>query len=157
MLGAVPNPEEVFTVSMEADICPYQAPELAEKKDGSFGVGSQFHQTYGYYAQGVGPETATLPEGWFDRVNRVQNSNTAGRVAYCLDVRDLFLSKAVAGRDKDCGFCMALFEHCYVTPAQVLELVASMPIDDKERRALRARIRRWANTVRDAGHNVPEA
>lgn len=31
MLGPVRNPEEVFTVSMEADIYPLQAPELAEK------------------------------------------------------------------------------------------------------------------------------
>ncbi|MES2481384.1 MAG: hypothetical protein V4609_05235 [Pseudomonadota bacterium] len=63
MLGPVPHPEEVFTVSMEADIYPLQAPELADKIDGAIGEGSQFHQTYGYYAQGVGPDTATLPSG----------------------------------------------------------------------------------------------
>lgn len=61
MLGPVPNPESVFTVSMEADIYPLQAPELADKIDGAIGEGSQFHLTYGYYAQGVGPETALLP------------------------------------------------------------------------------------------------
>lgn len=30
ILGPVPNPEEVFTMSAEADIYPLQAPELAD-------------------------------------------------------------------------------------------------------------------------------
>lgn len=90
------------------------------------------------------------------RVHRVQNDNTQGRVGYCLDVLDLFLSKAAAGREKDRAFCMALFEHGYVAPAQVLKVAETMPGDDKEKRTLRATIRRWAKAVRDAGHNVPE-
>ncbi len=157
MLGPVPNPEAEFMMSMEADIYPLLAPELADRIDGAIGEGSQFHQNYGYYAQGVGPDTATLPKDWMQRVHRVQNGNTNDRVGYCLDVLDLFLAKAVAGREKDREFCMALFEHRYVTPAQVLELVPIMPIDEKEQRTLRATIRRWAKAVRDAGHDLPEA
>lgn len=156
ILGSVPNPEEVFTVSMEADIYPLQAPELADKIDGAIGEGSQFHEKFGYYAQGVGPNTATLPKDWMQRIHRVQNGNTNDRVAYCLDVLDLFLAKAAAGREKDREFCMALFEYGYVTPAKVLNVVPTMPIDDKEQRTLRATIRRWAKTVRDAGHNILE-
>ena len=156
MLGPVPRPEDVFTVSMEADIYPLQAPELADKIDGAIGEGSQFHQTYGYYAEGVGPETAILPSNWMQRVHRVQNGNTKDRVGYCLDPVDLFLSKAAAGREKDRDFCMALFEHGYVAPARVLELVPLMPLDDKQQRTLRATIRRWAKAVREAGHDLPE-
>jgi hypothetical protein len=63
-------------MSAEADIYPLQAPELADRIDGAIGEGSQFHQPYGYYAQGVGPETALLPEGWIDRVHRVQSTAT---------------------------------------------------------------------------------
>ncbi len=156
MLGSVPNPEEVFTVSMEADIYPLQAHELADKIDGAIGEGSQFHRSFGYYAQGVGPETATLPKDWMQRVHRVQNSNTNGRVGYCLDVLDLFLAKAAAGREKDREFCMALFEYGYVTLAQALKMVPTMPFDDKEQRTLRATIRRWAKAVRDAGYDVTD-
>lgn len=61
ILGSVPNPEAVFTMSAEADIYPLHAPALADKIEGALGEGSQFHDTYGYYAQGVGPETAVLP------------------------------------------------------------------------------------------------
>lgn len=46
ILGPVPNPEEVFTMSAEADIYPLQAPELADKIEGALGEGSQFHVTY---------------------------------------------------------------------------------------------------------------
>lgn len=111
ILGSVPNPEPIFTMSAEADIYPLQAPELAEKIDGAIGEFSQFHDHSGYYAQGVGPETAILPDGWMNRVHRVENAATNGRVGYCLDVPDLFMSKAAPDRDKDRVFCKALLQH----------------------------------------------
>lgn len=157
ILGSVPYPEAVFTVSMEADIYPLEAPELADAIDGAIGEGSQFHQTYGYYAQGVGPETAVLPKGWMQRVNRIQNGNTGDRAGYCLDVADLFLAKAAAGREKDRAFCMALLEYGYVTPTQVLNLVADMPLDTPTQRTLRATIRRWAKALVEAGVELRES
>jgi hypothetical protein len=156
ILGPVPHPHEVFTVSMEADLYPKEAPELAEKIDGAIGEGSRFHETNGYYAQGVGPETAILPADWLARVHRVQNENTNGRVGYCLDVADLFLSKAAAGRDKDRHFCMALLEYKYVKLADVLDLLPTMPVDANDQRRLRTTIRRWAKVLRQAGHDVDE-
>ncbi len=144
ILGSIPNPEEVFKMSAEADIYPLRAPELADKIDGAIGEGSPFHESNRYYAQGVGPETATLPSGWMDRLHRIQNGNTNDRVGYCLDVIDLFMSKAAAGRDKDREFCVALLKHSYVEPSNALSFVASMPLDGAEQRRLTARIRRWA-------------
>ena len=152
ILGSVPYPEDVFAVSMEADIYPLEAPELADEIDIAIGEGSQFHDLNGYYAQGVGPNTAKLPKDWMQRIHRVQNPNTRGLLGLCLDVTDLFLSKAVAGRDKDREFCMALFEHGYVALEQVLELVPTMPLDQEEMRRLRATIRRWEKAVREANH-----
>lgn len=151
MLGSVPFPEEVFTVSVEADIYPLRAPELADKIDGAIGESSQFHETYGYYAQGVGPNTALLPRDWWNRVHRVQNDNTNGRVGYCLDLLDLFLSKVAAGREKDREFCTALLEYSYVALDQALELVPTMPLDAKEQRRIRAAIHRWAKAAARRG------
>ena len=108
---------------------------------------SAANQTYGYYAQGVGPNTAVLPRGWIDRVHRVQSAATNQRVGYCLDLPDLFISKAAAGRDKDREFCMAMLAHRYVKPAQVLGLVDAMPLDEAAQRRLKAAIRRWAKAV----------
>lgn len=157
ILGPVPHPAAVFTVSAEADIYPLQAPELADRIDGAIGEGSLFHQTHGYYAQGVGPDTAVLPKDWMRRVHRIQNQNTNDRVAYCLDVLDLFLSKAAAGREKDRAFCIALLEHRHVSLAEALARVQHMPLDAGSQRSLRATIRRWATALRDSGHDIDDA
>ena len=147
ILGPVPHPQDVFTMSAEADIYPLRAPELAEKIEGALGEGSQFHDTYGYYAQGVGPETACLPADWMQRVHRIQNRNTQDRIGYCLDVLDLFLAKAVAAREKDREFCIALLQHGYVNLEAALALVGDMPLDAKAQQTLRATMRRWAKNA----------
>ena len=36
--------------------------------DGSIGEASMFHDTFGYYAQGVVESTAQLPAGWQERL-----------------------------------------------------------------------------------------
>lgn len=82
-----------------------------------------------------------------DRVHRVQSERTHGRVGYCLDVVDLFMSKAAAGREKDRAFCIALLAYRHVTVEQVLALVAGMPLDEASRKKLRASIRRWARAT----------
>lgn len=155
ILGPVPNPPEVFKMSAEADIYPLNAPEKADEIDGNIGEGSLFHETHGYYAQGVGPETACLPTGWEARLQRIQNRGTNGRVGYCLDVIDLFMAKAVANRDKDRLFDMALLEHGFVSLADAVAKVDDMPLDGEEKRRLRARIRRWARALREEGKDIP--
>ncbi|WP_409514723.1 hypothetical protein [Comamonas sp.] len=86
----------------------------------------------------------------------MQNSNTQDRIGYCLDLRDLFLAKAVAGREKDREFCMALLLHGYVLPTALLALVADMPLDGRAQKSLRATIRRWAKALRDLGHSIAQ-
>jgi hypothetical protein len=62
----------------------------------------------------------------------------------CLDVTDLFMSKAVAAREKDRQFCIALLQHDYVPVERALALVTDMPIGEAEAAKLRARIMRWS-------------
>ena len=76
ILGAVPHAPELLLLSMEADVYPLHRPELAELIDGAIGELSPFQLQFGYYAQGVGPETAILPQGWEQRVVKIQNANT---------------------------------------------------------------------------------
>jgi hypothetical protein len=78
VLGQFPDAPVALLMSMEADLYPRAHPELADKVDGAIGEGSAFHQVHGYYAQGVGPDTATLPRGWQRRLVRVENQNTNG-------------------------------------------------------------------------------
>jgi hypothetical protein len=147
ILGPVPYPEADLTASMEADIYPLKAPELSDKIDGAIGESSEFHKTFGYYAQGIGPDTAILPVDWMQRVHRVQNENTDGKIGYCLDVIDLFLAKAAAGREKDREFCMALITYGHANVEMAISMVSTMPLDQNAQRALRATIRRWAKAA----------
>jgi len=96
--------------SIELDVSSLDDPDgrKADLIDGSIGELSMFQDTFGYYAQGVTPETATLPEGWRDRLVPYLTSGTNGVTAYCLEPHDLWISKAVAGRPKDREFCQAL-------------------------------------------------
>lgn len=96
--------------SVEADIAALDDPdqEKADLIDGAIGEASIFHETFGYYAQGVTQSTAVLPQGWQDRLVRYETPGTNGVVAWCLEVHDLWISKAVALRPKDIEFCTAL-------------------------------------------------
>lgn len=143
ILGTDPNPPAELTVSMEADIYPMNNPDAADAIEGAIGEGSHFHETFGYYAQAVGPDTAKLPAGWKQRLLRVPETARDTGVAYCISVVDLFLSKAAAGREKDREFCIALLHYGYLKLEEALELVSAMPAEI-DQRTLRARIRRWA-------------
>ncbi|MES2631546.1 MAG: DUF6036 family nucleotidyltransferase [Pseudomonadota bacterium] len=155
ILGPIPNPPRELTMSMEADIYPMNAEEKADKIDGALGEGSPFHDMYGYYAQGVDSGTACLPQGWKDRLERVQSRATKNGVGYCISVLDLFLAKTAANREKDREFNMALMRHGYVSLPRAIEMVALMPVDDLQKRAMRARIRRWAKMLEDRGFQLP--
>ena len=104
ILGACPEAPAELLVSLEVDLYPLHDPGKADLIDGSIGELSPFHATFGYYAHGVGPETAVLPREWKTRLVRVENENTSGTIGWCLSPLDLAVSKLLAGRDKDLGF-----------------------------------------------------
>jgi hypothetical protein len=56
--------------SEEADLAPFDDPtgEKSAAVEGSLGQLSAFHETYGYYADGVDFKTAAAPEGWEQRL-----------------------------------------------------------------------------------------
>lgn len=142
ILGPIPYPPDVFKLSAEADIYPRDAEGKSELIEGALGEGSQFHTTYGYYAQCVDSTTAKLPLGWEGRLHRIQSEKgTNGRVGLCLDVIDLFMSKAAANREKDREFNLALLQHGYL-------------LGDADKRSMRARIRRWVKLLRERDYDV---
>jgi len=61
-------PEEAHA-SIEADVTFFEDydNDKSDMVDMHVGEDSQFHTTFGYYAQGVNIEVATLPTGWEDR------------------------------------------------------------------------------------------
>ena len=98
------------TSSIEADVAFFDDPAdaKADQVDGAIGELSPFHETFGYYAQGVSVSTAVLPEGWQGRVVVFATPGTAPGRGLCLDPHDCVVSKLVAGREKDLSFAAAL-------------------------------------------------
>lgn len=121
ILGTYPEAPAELLDSMEADVFPRDKPRDAILIDGGIGELSPFHETFGYYAHGVDETTATLPEGWRERLVPIRNENTRGATGWCLEVHDLAVSKLIAGREKDITFIAALFRHRLATPGIVRE------------------------------------
>jgi hypothetical protein len=128
-------------MSAEADVYPLHHPERADLIDGSIGEGSHFHETFGYYAQGVAEETATLPDGWRSRLVRISNVNTAGTIGLCLEVHDLAISKYVAGREKDVQFTRELARHGLTDEKALLKRLAETTLNSAVREIVTGRIR----------------
>ncbi len=137
ILAASADPPEPMLRSLEADLYPLRSPELADAIDGALGDGSQFQRTFGYYAHGVGPETAKAPKGWEQRLVRVaipaRRASEQEPVAWCLEAHDLVLSKCVAGRDRDWEFAAEALWAGLVEPDVLMSRVADLPVDRKVR------------------------
>lgn len=129
ILGAVADPPAALLQSMEADCYPLKQPELADLIDGAIGELSPFHERFGYYAQGVGPETAVLPAGWQDRLVKLQNENTDLKIGWRLEPHDLAAAKLVAGREKDGPFVQTMLRHGLIQLNTLLDRVQALPVD----------------------------
>lgn len=147
ILGQFPAAPAELCKSNEADVYPKNRPDMADLIDGSIGELSPFHETFGYYAQGVGPDTAVAPAGWESRLIAVSNANTRGATGWCLEAHDLVLSKYVANRDKDREFAVAAIRHGLIDPDELRRRVGDLPVDDAVRARIRERI--------DADAHVP--
>jgi hypothetical protein len=102
-----PNAPEALLGSREVDLYPALHPERADLIDGAIGAMSSFDETFGYYADGVGPETAIMPADWMDRARLYYIGDVT---AICPDIHDLAVSKCAAARDKDADFVRVLLK-----------------------------------------------
>ena len=142
ILGQYPEAPGDLLTSMEADVfCP-ESPEATELVDGTIGELSPFQQTFGYYAHGVGPETAILPAGWEKRLVRVASENTGTGIGLCLEVHDLLVSKLAAGREKDLAFIAVALRHQLANADEVEARLDWVDVPTDRRDTMRHRLRR---------------
>lgn len=157
ILGSMDSPPAECLVSKEADIYPMNAEYLSDLIDGTIGEGSMFHERFDYYAQGVDSSTAILPEGWKNRLVRMQTQGTNGRVAYCLDPTDLFLSKCVAHREKDVIFNTALLRTGIVKVDAAIKLADTLPIDESRKVLVKSFIGRLQLALQSEKENMDKS
>jgi hypothetical protein len=139
ILGQFPDAPVRLLTSMETDVYPRNKPAMADDVDGAIGEGSPFHEEFGYYAQGVGPETAVLPSGWQDRLVSIRNENTNGVTGLCLEVHDLAISKLVAGRPKDLEYAQELVRNKMIQQQIMRKRLAATALSEDERNRIRIR------------------
>lgn len=121
--ASLDKPFPAINRSIETDIASLGDKDgrMADLIDGSIGEASLFQATHGYYAQGVEPKTAILPAGWRNRLVPFSTAETNGVTAWCLELHDLWISKAMAGRPKDREFCAELLKRRRVQPRTLHE------------------------------------
>jgi hypothetical protein len=128
-------PDELLA-SMELDLYAKNQRANTELLN-AIGQDSDFHRTYGYYADPVDERTAVLPKGWKARLINLPAGDTEGVRGLCLDPHDLAISKYVARREKDTIFMRELVRRGCLDQAVLLARVADTPTDE----ATKARVR----------------
>jgi Nucleotidyltransferase of unknown function (DUF6036) len=142
VLCQFPDFPEKIIQSIEADIFPRNKPNLASVIDGCIGELSPFHNTYGYYAHGVGPETArNLPSGWEQRLIPIRNENTRGITGWGVEIHDLILGKYVSSREKDLDFNKELIERRLVSAEILQERVKHLGVPEEVKDQIRTKIK----------------
>jgi len=121
-------------MSNKVDLHPALHPERAELIDGAIGQLSVFHDTFGYYADGVGPDTATMPPHWMQFARLYYIGDLTAVVP---DLHDLAVSKCVAERDKDGHWVGALLKHGLIGLPRLPERIRALdaaryPLDHLE-------------------------
>jgi hypothetical protein len=131
------------TMSIEVDILPIadtnaETARLADLIEGVAGEFSSFEELPGFSIDGVDLDTAVLPEGWRDRLVKVQNANTAAPAGspaftgWCLDNEDLCVAKLIAFREKDLNFTDALLDDRLVDVEESYSASEPLPTSTKQ-------------------------
>jgi hypothetical protein len=148
ILGQFPDAPVALLASMEADVIPLNQAGHSDLIDASMGEGSKFHEQFGYYAQVVSGDTATLPVGWRSRLISVCNPNTRGVTGLCLEVHDLAISKYASGRDKDLEFTQSLAAHGFTRRTTLIERLRETSISESLLSLIAQRIKRHFTATR---------
>ena len=138
VLLAYPDAPSELLLSNEVDLYPAVHPELADLIDGAIGQLSMFHDTFGYYADGVGPETAKMPADWMQFAKLHYIGETTVIVP---DLHDIAVSKCVAGREKDADWVRGLFRHGLI---DLTRLLARLAVLDASAHPIE-RLQAWAS------------
>lgn len=133
---------EILIRSIEADIMIPDSEEKTELVEAVMGELSMFHDTFGYYAQGVDLTTSKLPEGWEKRLVEICNENTNGISGMCVEIHDVMVSKLYAGRPKDMEFFKAAVNLGLLSKEILRERLAKTAMSDERRNIVEGHIKR---------------
>lgn len=137
--GKHPDLADDLVLSAEVDLIATKHADRTEWLN-AIGVHSQFHESFGYYADPVDETTAILPDGWKARLVNLPPGDTDGVRGLCLDPHDLAIAKYVARRDKDIAFNRQLVRRRIIARRKLLALLDKTPVDEPSQQRIRAYI-----------------
>jgi hypothetical protein len=135
-----------MAMTREVDLFAYDvdaatAESVAFEIDGSLGQASRFDETYGYYCDGVGPDTAILPTDWEARAKEYSSPATEGVTAIVPHPDDIALAKLCAGREKDYSWLVAAIRGGIIESLRMRERMDRLPASRApDRETLEARL-----------------
>jgi hypothetical protein len=139
--GKYPDTADDIVKSVEVDLIAGSRDERTEWLN-AIGYLSQFHETFGYYADPVDIHSAILAKGWKARLVKLPPGDTEGVEGLCLDPHDLAIAKYAAARAKDLLFVRELAGRRMVAKDRLLVLLDQTTLSDAERARIRAHIAR---------------
>ena len=159
ILAHMPDPPLRLAMSGEIDAYPDNARdwerrtgfEASEEVNALFGYQSLFHQTHGYYIDGVDDATAMLPQGWRDRQKVLPATRYDGSTFHIVTpaIEDLAVSKLARLTDHDRQWIVELKRAHAVDWAVVGERLTDLPADRTER------ARRFLASIEDVRRYEP--
>ncbi len=105
--------------SEEVDLYAPESEAMTDLVEGTLGEGSMFQDTFGYFAHGVGPDTATFPATWTARSRVVAIPGTDEATVRVPHPTDIAIAKLIAFRPKDIAFVSELMRCGFTTREQV--------------------------------------
>ena len=134
---------KLATLSVEADVVALDDPDDAKATqiNGAIGEDTLFHETYGYYAEGIGRALLVLPPDWEKRAHRVISRGQRDVTGIYPEIHDLAVAKLAAGRDKDFAWARALFQSGHLKPTTLLERAKATPLEPHQQRFILAAVR----------------
>ncbi|MDO8777566.1 MAG: hypothetical protein Q7K57_54395 [Burkholderiaceae bacterium] len=140
-----------MTLSNDVDCYTQADPGRIFDIVGSLGENSPYHVKSGYFLDAVSPDLPALPEGWRDRLIKIEQD---GLRAWFLDPNDAALSKYARGEPRDRRWIQAGILAGVVSMPIVKSRIGSTGFIDKaeERRAsaLVEEDRAWFDLVKDS-------
>lgn len=117
------------TASQEADLAFLDDPDRhkADQVEAAIGEMPAFYDQNGVYAEGTHVDTATLPEGWRDRLIGWDLQSSHPATPHFLEQHDLAVAKLPTGREKDKAFVDALIRTGMLDVAVIRERDAYEP------------------------------
>jgi hypothetical protein len=145
--GTAPDMADEILASAEVDLIAKGDATRTEWLN-AIGQDSPVHEEFGYYADPVEEDTATLPTGWKQRLVTLPPGDTGGVRGMCLDPHDFAIAKYVARREKDLVFTRELARRQIVQQKRLLDLLRPTPLTKSVRDRVRSDIERDFKSLR---------